>query len=633
MKFVIVLSALLFYPAILTAQSEPDSSADFPQFPPVDIYSTRFEKQSVTSFFHNRLHYLFKSDQWNFLFRNNFTSTITDLSQKSVKEEFNTDFLTGYSMNNWLTAGIGVKRVSQSDSRSVELNASSINRYRLYLDAKPEEYLDAAVYGGYAAHRQTDQYNEGFLYGSDIYLNPYTIENAVFSGNIIFSNEDILPRRFLNRNLQFTAENSFAEGLRSILSIRYISSRRDFYLTALPAIAQFHNITKNIQNRLEDKTEFTGSVVSDALIKHVSSQIDFSISSRTVERNFRYKPPVITNSSGLNSELDDFRVQTGGRVSLDYNSFRLLFRGSYARHEEKNFFPDEPLLEAFTLQEYNKKEQEKNFIAERISIGTSFLYNISGGEELLLDLSHNKYVYDTPSDANYDDRDELLSVARVEYRNSRNAKFLWSAGLEGYISKNVYIFAERSANNSVNRFLRYFADNTFTLGTVTSRNHIEVSALYTVYDYEDLIPNFRSLSFRQFLFNDSTYIKIKGPLGFQSDLTLKMSEQGILNWNSFSTHPEREVHEFLLYPKLIYSLGTFSLFGGYRYLEIKVSRFEELTPIPLDAYYSRGPGAGLRYTKGEEFLAEFGIHQERIAAGNAEPRITSNINIAVQWYF
>lgn len=618
---------------LLIAQTDQDSVSELSEFNPGKYYTTQFEKQSVTSSFLSRINYSYSPEDFLFIFRNNFSSTVTDLSQNSIKEEMTSDFLSSYKLSNTVSVGAGFKRLAQSDSRSIELNASSINRSRFFITAAPADAVDIFAFAGFAAHKQTDQYNSGYLYGSEIQLKPYSIENAKLSGSALYSNEDILPRRFLNRNIYFAAENSFAKGLRSIMSIRYNVSRRDFYLNAAPSVAQFYNVSKNIQNRNEEKTEFRGSIVSDSFVEHLSTAIDFTLASRTVSRDYRYKPPVITNSSGLNSQLEDFRVALNGKMKLDYSGISLLLRSGYSQHEEKNFFPDEPLVDAFTLLEFNQKEQEKNFVAERTSIGVSAQFMLSGHQELNIELSHNKYVYNTPSAANYDDRDELLSIARVEYRNYTVKEMLWSLGLEGYLSKNVYINAERSANNAVNRFIRYFADNFLTVGNITSKNHIEVSALYTVYDYEDLIPNFRSLSFRQFLFSDSTAIRIKGPVMFQTDLTLKLSEQGILQWDSFSTNPEREVAEFLIYPKFVYTIRGFSVFAGYRYLNIEVNRFENFEPVPIDTYTSHGPGGGVRYIGDESFGAEFEFHQENITAGAAGPRANSNIILTVQWYF
>ena len=80
----------------------------------------------------------------------------------------------------------------------------------------------------------------------------------------------------------------------------------------------------------------------------------------------------------------------------------------------------------------------------------------------------------------------------------------------------VYIYAEESANNNINRILRLSTGGTYSGANVSSTNSFEVSANYTVYDFEDLVPNYQSYSFRQFTAMDSSQNKIRQQAGFCS---------------------------------------------------------------------------------------------------------------------
>src|SRR5690606_30952532 len=124
-----------------------------------------------------------------------------------------------------------------------------------------------------------------------------------------------------------------------------------------------------------------------------------------------------------------------------------------------------------------------NSIRAAVSILGNF--NFSPTDKLSFSLLQNKLRYDTPSKDNFDDRDELLSIARLRYSKMLNPFVETYVNLEGTYNHIVYLFSERSSNNNINRILRLSSGGNYRGKNVTSVNNFEVSANYTVYDFED----------------------------------------------------------------------------------------------------------------------------------------------------
>lgn len=612
--------------------NQPDSTAAENSVS-LPYYYTQYDKQLVTHLFTNKLIYKSSFSCLDLSARNVFTSTITEVSSKFVKDEEDTEISGEYFLNSLFIPGITITRIAQNDNRSVELNSSSLNRYTFHFGVRPAGNLYIRSFAGYSGHKQLNEQNSGMYYGTETQLPETIFENIRTEGYMLFSNEDIMPRRNLSRVLRLSVINNFPEEIVMGLSADYSNQRRDFYLNADPALLSLFGITRNIQTRNEMKSEFRGFLRSGNLFSDIRAEGEFRLQYRVVDRDYRYKPPVFSSSSGLGSELSAFRFEGGASAVLNIYPVLLRLRGSVSQQEEKNSLRNEPSVDEFLLQQFNQKEQEKNFSASRLGLSASFSFFISSEEFVQIDLSQQKLLYDTPALLNYDDRDELMSIMRIVYENRSAAQFQWSVGVEGYLSQNVYLYAQRSANNSDNRFLKYFAGNYLQFPWMTSKNYAEVSALYTVYSYEDLLPNYRSLSFRQFLFTDSTSIPLTAALSFHGDISIKLAEQGLLYWDEFSTLPERFVTEFLFSPKLGYTFFDLKLFAGYRFLTISLYRYENRMKSPSDEYRSRGPVVSVSYSSGERYQATFSFFQEYQSNNTAPGRQNSNINMAVQWFF
>ena len=103
--------------------------------------------------------------------------------------------------------------------------------------------------------------------------------------------------------------------------------------------------------------------------------------------------------------------------------------------------------------------------------------------------------YDTPSDQNLEDRDELLVALTLSTWHSVSRSLELGVVLDGTVDHLVYLLKERSANNNYNRVLRLSPRTIYRPAPwLYSLNAFEVLANYPVYDFEQQLPSVKSFS-------------------------------------------------------------------------------------------------------------------------------------------
>ena len=177
------------------------------------------------------------------------------------------------------------------------------------------------------------------------------------------------------------------------------------------------------------------------------------------------------------------------------------------------------------------------FGAVAFPLSRSHALRISGGASILR--------YDTPSELNVEDRDELLAIMSLTSYHTLGPHLDVSLTLEGNMSHVVYLLSENSANNNVNRVLRFTPRTTYRpVPALTTMNAFEVLANYTVYDFEERLSRIRSFAYRQFAWIDSTSVDITSRVGLDFFAYLKLYERGQLRWDEFTERTENSFVPF-----------------------------------------------------------------------------------------
>jgi hypothetical protein len=241
-------------------------------------------------------------------------------------------------------------------------------------------------------------------------------------------------------------------------------------------------------------------------------------------------------------------------------------------------------------------------------------------------------VYNTPSDLNNDDRDELLSMFGFKYTRTLTPFFKLFTSLQGSINKTIYIFKERSANNNTLRVLKLLAGGDIQLKNFSSKNNAEVSANYTVYNYEDLNPNLKSFSFRQLALRDSTTIHLFRTTYFRFLGYMKFSEQGDFQWNGFTNNPVRYLDERYAEPTFEYRFRNISFSFGLRYFALFTYLFDKNGSKYIQSIYSStAPLSIINYSISNSLSINIKGWYEFIDTESNQKKELVNLFIRVNW--
>ena len=360
---------------------------------------------------------------------------------------------------------------------------------------------------------------------------------------------------------------------------------------------------------------------------------------RSVDRNTRYRSAEIANlpsfdaKSIFDTKIDELRIEFESIVNYKTKNFNSALRFNYSERDEKHITKSFPGVGSIFFEERSDQETQKNNNSIRASLSYSGNFFISNRDKLSFSFFQNKLKYDTPSLENFDDRDEVLSIVRLRYSRLITPFFDAYLSAEGTINHIVYIFSEKSSNNNINRIIKMDAGGNYYGKNFASTNNFEVSANYTVYDFEDINPTYRSFSFRQYTASDSSSLKFNDKFGLAFSGYIKLSEQGDLKWASFSTKPNRFLTEFFAEPKFKFFYNPLQLSAGIRYFAINAYNYEGRIKVIDSKYLSFGPVSEIfLFMNKRLYLRVYGWY-EFITINSVQKRQQANLTMQVNWNF
>ncbi|MCU7497062.1 MAG: hypothetical protein HF314_08875 [Ignavibacteria bacterium] len=634
-----IFTLALMLSASLFAQSSPDSLSFNTSQWEKKLFSTKFDKLLSTYTLGSSLKFGGRFDKFFVGINESYNSTLIQTTPKNIKDEQYFSFITEYALNSFMSLGIMANNDILSDNRKIALNQASLLNGSFYTKFKPMERVFITPSLGYSNNNQIGQYDYGTIYGIEGLADNLALADMNISSLVKFQNEDISPRKNALRLFNASISNDLGGSFGNVLGASFYQNRKDFYFSADSISAAQFNIINNIQSRIE-----SNYFVQDRFVySKPSDDFSFDLTGRAIWRNVdrdtRYRVLSNVSPSLFDVRVEEFRLEVESNYMYHTTDFDGSFRVDYSERDEKhvvkkisetNVFLQEERIKSY--EERVRLESQKNNIAEKISLSLNGNFRLSQSDFLSISLFHNKLRYDTPSEENFDDRDELMSIFRVLYIRKLSPFFDAFLNLEANLNHIVYIFAERSSNNNFTRLLKLSTGGDFKSQVINSKNTFEVSANYSVYDFEDIKSNFRSFSFRQMSMQDSTTIRLKKKLAFTVFGSLKFSEQGDFNWTRFTGKPVRNLEEIYFEPKLNYRLKELSLAMGIRYLTLKTFSFQDKIKKRESDYRSLGPVAEITLRLNSRLNLRIYGWYELIRADGLRRKLP-NMNMQLNWEF
>jgi len=628
----------LLFPALFFSQVKSDSLVILGNYRPTKDISTYFDKQLNTYSLRTILDYGQKVNNLFFLVSENFNSTVIKLKPKNIRDEHYFFFFSEYKFSNFISTGLIVSNNLLADDKNLGLSDASLLNSILYTRFITEENISFAPFGGISTNQQAGETDKGYIYGIEGRTENILVSDFELQSSLKLENDDISPRKNTMRFFDIKMSNKFEQNFNNQLSANYEQSRRDFYFRADSSVINEFRLTNNIQSRTE-----SNYFIQDRLqYRNPTSRFRFDLLSRIVwrdiDRDTRYRSLENISTSMFDVKVNEFRLEfesfTGYKSDLFDGNFKFFFSERDEKHITKrittaNIFQDDEIQTAY--EERSKNESQKNNSAGRFSLALNGTFKLSLKDSLQFDLLHNKLKYDTPSNENFDDRDELLTIIRLKYLRRISPFFKAFVNIEGSLNHIVYIFSDRSSNNNKQSILRLSTGGIYSSNKLYSKNLFEVSANYTVYDFEDINANYKSFSFRQLSMMDSTSIKLTKKVYSSIYAYLKLSEQGDFKWSSFSGKPTRDLLEIYLEPKLNVKYQSIVYGVGIRYLTLKTYMYRNLIKKKESDYSSIGPLAEANIALQQRLLLRFYGWYEFIKTEDSKLREQANLNLQLTW--
>ncbi len=427
--------------------------------------------------------------------------------------------------------------LTYSDKKAVGLSRASINAILAGIEYTPVPLFTITPMIGHRWDNQIDVRDRGLSYNIAARTNPIDFDGYNVVGSAQFQQDRLDPRVLEQHFARAGFQKWFLGRTRDSLDAGFARSRREFYTSQAGALeSRIENIF-TFSNLLE--YEFDESFLTSFFV---------NVYNRALDKDYRAVLASASAPAQYNTGIDEFRLETfaQGLYRDPRSGFAASVRFSYSERNERHFaknpttgFVRDTTQPPLTERQAQDQEQTKDNLTRRTSLAGTAKLPVSSSDTIALSGAASILRYDTPSAANVEDRDELL-VALSLSTSHRLSRYLdLSFSLDGTLSHIVYLLRERSANNNINRVLR-FAPRTLyrPFSFLTSMNTFEVLANYTVYDFEAEAAQVRSFSYRQFGWIDSTTIEVSHRLGLDFLVYLKLYERGQLNWSEFSERRE-----------------------------------------------------------------------------------------------
>ena len=634
MKIALLIFLLSFFLVSLSiAQSTTDSLDYIGKIQQPNSLFSNFDKLLDTYYLNTGFSLTGNFSKTSFNVVENFRSTLFQSTTQSIRDEQYLTIIGKYQFDDNFNLGVSANSTNLSDDRNTLLNKTRINYLTMFSEIRLIKDILISPFGGYSTNTQAGEEDNGPVYGFEGAANNLSFPDFSINSVFKFRNEDILPRRNLLRYFDLSVNNPFNPSVTNLLSGRFASSRKDFYFPADSIISSTFDIVNNIESRTENNYFAEDKLRYHELFSNVDFEISGTVNWRTIERDTRYKSAEIQSKNIFDTDVEELILSLGSTLLYKTGALNTSLSFNLGERDEQHVTKRFEGIDEIFYEQRSELESRKNNNSTKATIAFAGEYNFSRTDKLILSLFHNKLRYDTPSEDNDDDRDEILSIVRLSYRKNLSPFFQAFVNSEATFSHVVYLFAGRSSNNNINRVLRLAAGGYYTGANVSSLNTFEVSANYTVYDFEDLTSSLRSISFRQFIATDSSRVSLSNRYAFVLNGYIKLSEQADLNWGEFAERPSRYLQEIFAVPKIMLTYNS-AWFGiGLRYFSLNTFKYDELTRIPNTRYSSYGPLVEIIYNVYGSLNLLIDGWYEFISTNNVPDRERANFIMRLNWNF
>lgn len=215
----------------------------------------------------------------------------------------------------------------------------------------------------------------------------------------------------------------------------------------------------------------------------------------------------------------------------------------------------------------NGTESRNDIQGLQTAFNLDFRWQMSGSDAMRLAFSYTKYEYTSPDSTQHIDEDDLRFLSDLSYHHRFSRYFSGSIHGNVYLYHQIYIHATRSGNNNWNRIFQLAPAFTFRIpGVLKHSNRLKILANYTVYDFEDILPQVRSYIYRKLIYTDSLSLSVTRALELVSIYQLEKEDNGTFFKDLFAEQVSRELTSHFVDISVVYRrLPGLKLIAGWNW--------------------------------------------------------------------
>lgn len=517
-----------------------------------------------------------------------------------------------------------------TDNKTLGLSDLATHKGHAGLQWRPAQGISLQPFAGYGIDRQQRILDEGILYGAEARLQNIVFDSYLLNAEALYRDEELSPRKQSERNVAAQFQVRFSESARNVTRTFYHKTRRDFYHPVDSALYRSTGIANPIESR-EEEIFFGWNQLQYELDRRLLLFATIDGTSRHIAKNRPTRDPA-SNTPVFDSDIDEFRINTAASMR-----WRFAERGFFELMLEHNERDETHGIRKFegandiAFARQQKLEEQKNNNIAQTQLGLSAVIPVGSGDTLAISGSAVKLEYNTPSEGNHDDRDELFFLASLRWSSALTERLLWTLTGDVNLRHTVYIASDRSAANTWNRVIRLSPFIEYRANGFYMKTGGDVVANYTVYDFEMEIPSLQSFSLRQLSVADSTSYAVNEHVWFTLHTLWRFYERGALRWSAFTIQPIAFFEERSLVVSASIRTSIMEASAGVRLFQQNRYRYEGSSRL-LDAeLLSFGPIGMVEFFLGAGYRVHIDGWYQVLSGSEIETRVTPSISMNVNW--
>jgi len=523
---------------------------------------------------------------------NYYMSNVSKLGQNFFRDYNNFRFLLFYNVKKNLDAGIGFQNKFFTDDKNIETNKNNSSFYFTNLDFRFNDNVLLNTKIGLKTEDQIGEYNSGFSSILTGEANNFFYKDYLTNGRLILFYENLIQKQNHNYELSSSIYKRFTNEADNTGMIKFHNQRNDFFFPATPSVVNQFNVKNNIEKRIENYY-YIGDNLNYSLSNNLMLSLGGILTNRNITKEFKYRASSanILFENVYDTKIIEDNLELSG--VLNYNWYKIIsqLKLIYNERSENHSLINTAGMTSSQIAELERAEKNKNNNSRRTSLLLDIIYLFSNTNSFGITGSASLLRYDTDFDENFDDRDELETIFSAVHRYHNLLNFDLQTRFDVILSRLSYIFSQQSANNYKNKIYRLTSQSIFSpMKNITTKNSVQVLANYTIYDFEDIISQVQSFSYRQLSIKDSSRYNITRRLALDFSGELKLYEQGQFNNREFSVKPIAYFEEQYYNPELSYMFNDFfEVKAGYKYFRQNRYLYEISEKRLVNTFKSFGP--------------------------------------------